>query len=160
MDIVFHAHHAVISDDLRARAERVVHKAAARLHRAVDATVRFEEDGPTRRVEIVLHAPRHRPVVAVGEARLLGPALSAAAARLQAQVAKSVPPHARPRRGSADGAVAISAANDGLRLDGGDAADRDAVGDDADEYTAEGPDGAADLDASGDGAAGNPAERA
>jgi hypothetical protein len=103
VDIVFHAHRAVISDDLRARAERAVHKAAARLHRAVDATVRFEEDGPTRRVEIVLHAPRQRPVVAVGEGRLLGPALSVAAARLQAQVAKSVPPHTRTRRASANG---------------------------------------------------------
>ena len=160
MDIVFHAHHAVISDDLRARAERVVHKAAARLHRAVDATVRFEEDGPTRRVEIVLHAPRHRPVVAVGEARLLGPALSAAAARLQAQVAKSVPPHARPRRASADGAVAIGAADDRLPADDGDRLD---LGADADEYAADaadGGDGAGGLDASGDGVIGNPVERA
>ncbi|CAA9356413.1 MAG: hypothetical protein AVDCRST_MAG40-3199, partial [uncultured Gemmatimonadaceae bacterium] len=82
----------MISADLRARAERAVHKAAARLHRAVDATVRFEEDGPTRRVEIVLHAPRHRPVVAVGEARLLGPALTAATARLQAQVSRGGSP--------------------------------------------------------------------
>ena len=102
MEIVFQAHHAVISDDLRARAERAVHKAAARLRRTVDATVRFEEDGPTRRVEIVLRAPRQRPVVAAGEGRLFGRALTAAAARLQAQVAKNDAPRPRGRRG-ADG---------------------------------------------------------
>jgi hypothetical protein len=98
VEIVFHAHHAVISDDLRARAERAVHKAAARLHRVVDATVRFEEDGPTRRVEIVLHAPKQPPVVALGEGRLFGPALSAATARLQALVGRVEVPHARSRR--------------------------------------------------------------
>lgn len=105
MEIVFHAHRAVISDDLRARAERAVHKAAARLRRTVNATVRFEEDGPTRRVEIVLHAPRHRPVVAAGEGRLFGPALSAAMARLNAQVTKSETLRERGRRASVDGAA-------------------------------------------------------
>lgn len=159
MEIVFHAHHAVISADLRARAERVVHKAAARLHRAVDATVRFEEDGPTRRVEIVLHAPRHRPVVAVGEARLLGPALSAAAARLQAQVAKSVPPHERPRRLSGDGAVATGLSDDPLRADGADDADLGDL-DDAGGYPPDGLDGGAGPEASNDGAGGNSVERA
>jgi ribosome-associated translation inhibitor RaiA len=109
VEIVFHAHHAVISEHLRARAERAVQKAATRLRRAVDATVRFEEDGPTRRVEIVLHAPKQRPVVAAGEARLFGPALSAAAARLQVQVAKLDPTRARARRAAGDGALAGSA---------------------------------------------------
>jgi len=121
VEIVFHAHHAVISDDLRSRAERVVHKAAARLRRAVDATVRFEEDGPTRRVEIVLHAPRHRPVVAEGEARLFGPALTAAAERLQAQVAKITAPHLRaraPRAGVAPETAADASAFDGDTFDG------------------------------------------
>ena len=98
MEIVFHARRAVISDVLRDRAERAVHKAAARLRRAVTATVRFEEDGPTRRVEIVLHAPRQRPVVAAGESRLFARALATAAARLQAQVAKSDGARPRPRR--------------------------------------------------------------
>ncbi len=112
MDIVFHAHHAVITDELRMRAERAVHKAAARLPRAVEATVRFEEDGPLRRVEIVLHTPRHRPVVAVGEARLLGPALTVASARLQAQVAKSDAPRTRARRAVTNGTVTNGAATD------------------------------------------------
>jgi ribosome-associated translation inhibitor RaiA len=108
VEIVFHAHHAVISDELRARAERAVHKAAARLHRAVDAIVRFEEDGPTRRVEIVLNAPRHGPVVAVGEGRQLSAALTAALARLQAQVGKGDAPRARARRPR--GAVGLNGA--------------------------------------------------
>ena len=116
MDIVFHAHHAVISDELRARAERAVHKAAARLRRAVDATVRFEEDGPTRRVEIVLHAPRKAPLVAVGEDRVLTRALSAAASRLQAQVGRGAAGGARPRR-LADAA----APPDAFAADDGDA---------------------------------------
>ena len=107
MEIVFHAHHAVISDELRARAERAVHKAAARLRRAVDATVRFEEDGPTRRVEIVLHAPRARPVVAIGEDRMLARALTAAAARLQAQVDRGASARVRSRR-TPDGTGAIA----------------------------------------------------
>ena len=107
MEIVFHAHHAVISDELRARAERAVHKAAARLRRAVDATVRFEEDGPTRRVEIVLHAPRARPVVAIGEDRMLARALTAAAARLQAQVDRGASARVRSRR-TPDGAGAVA----------------------------------------------------
>ena len=117
MEIVFHAHHAVISDELRARAERAVHKAAARLRRTVDATVRFEEDGPTRRVEIVLHAPRKAPLVAVGEDRLLGRALSAAASRLQAQVGRGGSARARPRR-LADGPPA--AADGDASVDDGD----------------------------------------
>jgi len=88
----------VISDDLRARAERAVHKAAGRLGRPVDATIRFAEDGPTRRVEIVLHAAKQPPVVAAAEARRFGPALSVAAARLNTRVARSEAPDARARR--------------------------------------------------------------
>ena len=113
MEIVFHAHHAVISDELRARAERAVHKAAARLRRTVDATVRFEEDGPTRRVEIVLHAPRKAPLVAVGEDRLLARALSSAASRLQAQVGRGASGRARPRRLPDDVAAPAAAGDDG-----------------------------------------------
>jgi hypothetical protein len=51
----------------------------------VNAVIRFEEDGPTRRVEIVLHAPKRRAMVAEGSARFFGPALTYAIDRLDAQ---------------------------------------------------------------------------
>ena len=85
MEIIFHAHHAVISDRMRERAERAIVQATRHLSRAVGATVRFEQDGPTRRVEIVVLAPRHRRFVARGEARYYGPALGQAAERLRRQ---------------------------------------------------------------------------
>lgn len=86
MEIIFHAHHAVISDRMRARAERAVHKLAGRLRRPVDAIVRFEQDGPMHRVEIMLHAPRRRALVAMARHRTFGPALAEAAARLETQL--------------------------------------------------------------------------
>lgn len=86
MDIIFHAHHAAISDRMRLRAELAAQRAAARLKRAVDVVVRFEQDGPVKRVEIVLHAPRQRDIVALGEDRFYGRALSAAISKLSAQV--------------------------------------------------------------------------
>jgi hypothetical protein len=85
VDIVFHAHHAEISDHMRERAVRIVRKVAGRVGRAVHAAVRFEEDGRTRRVELVLHAARNRRVVAEASARYFGPALAVAGARLAAQ---------------------------------------------------------------------------
>ena len=85
MDILFQSHHAKVSDRIRERARAAVMKLGARLTRAVNAIVRFEEDGKTRRVEIVLHAPRRRPMVAEGSARFFGPALGFAINRLEAQ---------------------------------------------------------------------------
>jgi len=85
MDILFQSHHAKVSDRIRERARTAVMKLGARLTRAVNAIVRFEEDGKTRRVEIVLHAPRPRPMVAEGSARFFGPALGFAISRLEAQ---------------------------------------------------------------------------
>ena len=84
MNVTFQYHRAEISDHMRARAQRAVAKAAARLPRVDDVVVRFEEDGPTRRVEILLHVPRRR-LVAEGTARFFGTALAAAAAHLEAQ---------------------------------------------------------------------------
>ena len=86
VEIIFHAHKAVISSNMHARAERVVRKLAARLKRPVDAIVRFEQDGPTRRVEILLHAPGKRSLVAEGSSRYFGPALTGAATRIEAQL--------------------------------------------------------------------------
>jgi hypothetical protein len=71
---------------MRKRAEAAVRRAAIRLSRAVDAIIRFEQDGPVKRVEILLHTPRQRDLIARGEARFFGPALSMAMSRLTAQI--------------------------------------------------------------------------
>ena len=97
MEIIFHAHHAKIPEPLRGRAERAVLKFGRRLQRAVDAVVRFEDDGPTRRVEIVLHAPKHRNLVAEGRSRSYAVALTDALQRLQAQIPKKNPMRTRVR---------------------------------------------------------------
>jgi ribosome-associated translation inhibitor RaiA len=89
MEIIFHAHHATISSRLQQRAEQGVRKLVQRLGRAVDAVVRFEADGPTRRVEVILHAPRGRRLVAEGQGRYFGPALTMALHRLEAQVLRA-----------------------------------------------------------------------
>ena len=86
MDIIFHAHHANVSDRMRRRAEASVRRAALRIGRTVDGIIRFEQDGPVKRVEILLHAPRQRDLVARGEAKFFGPALASAMARLTAQI--------------------------------------------------------------------------
>ncbi|HJR68134.1 MAG TPA: HPF/RaiA family ribosome-associated protein [Gemmatimonadaceae bacterium] len=89
MDVIFHSHNAVISERLRSRAESIIHKLETRAARPVRAVVRFEQDGPTRRVEIVMHASRRRPLISNGYARTYGPALSEAVHNLQAQLARS-----------------------------------------------------------------------
>jgi ribosome-associated translation inhibitor RaiA len=104
MEIIFHAHHATISSRLQQRAEQSVNKLVERLGRAADAVIRFEEDGPTRRVEVTLHAPRSRRLFAHAEGRHFGPALTAALHRLEAQVLrarrvrKGIAPKREPRR--------------------------------------------------------------
>jgi ribosome-associated translation inhibitor RaiA len=85
VDIVFHAHHAVISEDMRARAARTVTKVATRMPRVTSAIVRFEESSRVRRVVIELHASG-RKVVADGQAPFFGTALADAGARLLARV--------------------------------------------------------------------------
>lgn len=86
MDIIFHTHHAVISERMRRRAEAQVKRAGLRLGRTVDAIIRFEQDGRVKRVEILLHAPRQRDLVARAEGRYFGPAFAAAMDRLIAQI--------------------------------------------------------------------------
>lgn len=73
---------------MRRRAEIAVERAAVRLPRAVDAVVRFEQDGPVKRVEVVLHAPRHPDLIARGEGKFYGPALTIAIDRLTSQIRK------------------------------------------------------------------------
>ncbi len=82
METIFHAHHATISPRMRRRAELAVERAATRLPRTVDAIVRF------KRVEVVLHAPRHPDLVARGEGKFYGPALTIAIDRLTSQIRK------------------------------------------------------------------------
>jgi ribosome-associated translation inhibitor RaiA len=89
MEIILHAHHAEVTDSLRAKAERAVERLGARLRRVVTAIVRFEGDGPSKRVEIVLQAPRRRDLVARAFDRQYEPALAQAVHRLEAQVARS-----------------------------------------------------------------------
>ena len=96
MEIIFHSHHAAVSPRMQQRAEQGIRKVVARLGRAVDAVVRFEEDGPTRRVEVVLHVARGRRLVAHGEGRHFGPALATALDRLGARIG-----HVRRSRKSA-----------------------------------------------------------
>ncbi|HJR63564.1 MAG TPA: HPF/RaiA family ribosome-associated protein [Gemmatimonadaceae bacterium] len=86
MEIIYHAHHAVISDYMRRRVERRLGKLAARLDHAVDAVVRFEQDGPVRRVEVMLHAARRNHLVAEGFGRTYGPALTQATNKLETQI--------------------------------------------------------------------------
>jgi ribosome-associated translation inhibitor RaiA len=86
MQIIFHSHRASISDRMRLRAEKGVRKLATRLGGTVDAVIRFADDGPRRRVEIVMHASRHRRLIAEGRARYLGPALAKAIDGLRDQV--------------------------------------------------------------------------
>jgi ribosome-associated translation inhibitor RaiA len=97
VEIIFHAHNASIPDALRTRAEAHVRKFARRLQRAVDAVIRFENDGPTRRVEIVLHAPRSRNLIAEGRSRSYAAALKDAVLRLQSQIPKKNPARTRVR---------------------------------------------------------------
>ena len=108
MEIIFHTHHAAVSDRMRKRAEAAVRRAAQRMARAVDGIIRFEQDGPVKRVEIVLHAPRQRNLIARGEGRYFGPAFSGAMDRLMAQIQSLRAGHRAARRvGSARKAAAI-----------------------------------------------------
>ena len=106
MQIIFHSHHATIPERLRLRAEQGVRKLAARLGGTIDAVIRFEGDGPTRRVEIVMHASRHRRLIAEGKARYLRPALAEAMEALRDQVD-------RARRGRSKGARRRAALKNG-----------------------------------------------
>ncbi len=89
MNIVFQAHHAVISDYMRSRTKRAMDKISERFPSSLDATVRFEQDGPGRRVEIVLHGRGANRWVAEGQGRSYGPALTAALKHLQSQLSHS-----------------------------------------------------------------------
>lgn len=88
MEIHFHAHHADVSAAMRTRAERDVLKAAERIPRVVEATVRFEQDGVRRRVSLTFRAPMQQDLIGSAEGRHFGPALTLALARVKAQAGK------------------------------------------------------------------------
>ena len=89
MRIIFHAHNAPsVSSRLLDRAQEALDRVGARLPRTRDAVVRFAADGPVRRVEIVLRAPRKSELCAQGSGRTFGPALTAALSRLEAQIGR------------------------------------------------------------------------
>lgn len=95
MEIVIHEHHADISAHMRVRATRAVERAAKRVPRTVEGIVRFEQDGPTRRVTVTLRAPRHHDLVGKGEGKFFGPALAAAIAKVNQQASREKRSHGR-----------------------------------------------------------------
>lgn len=97
MEIHFHAHHAEVSDAMRLRTERLVRRAAARLPRAVDAVIHFEQDGILRRVSVTVRAPENHELVGCGEGRYFGPTLALAVSRLLAQASKEKKSHPKGR---------------------------------------------------------------
>lgn len=86
MNVRIHSHHAEVSPRLQRRAEEGIVKLSRRARNLVRASVRFEEDGPTRRVGVALHSPGERPLIGEANARTFGPALSRALERVTAQL--------------------------------------------------------------------------
>jgi ribosome-associated translation inhibitor RaiA len=86
MEIVFHTHHASVSDHMRHRAEQALRKVARRARRPVDAVIRFRQDGRSKGVELVLHTASGRRYVARSESRFFGTALADASRRLTMQI--------------------------------------------------------------------------
>lgn len=102
MEIILHAHHADIPDTLRSDAMKAIRRIASRLHRVVDAVVRFIGDGPTRRVEIVLRGANRPDLFVHADARAFRPALSTAVQRLERQIRAARRSH---RAAAVDGAI-------------------------------------------------------
>jgi len=101
VEILWRSHNARVTELVRGKAEQTIAKLARRLKRAVDAHIVFEHDGPTRRVEIVLHAPRRRNLVAEGRASQYGVALDLALEHLASQTNHAKRPAKSRRRRAA-----------------------------------------------------------
>jgi ribosome-associated translation inhibitor RaiA len=86
MQIIVQGHSTSVSPQVHQRAEAGLRKLGTRIGNVVDATIRFAEDGPVKRVELELHAAGGRRFVAEAKAKYLGPAVSVALARLRAQI--------------------------------------------------------------------------
>ena len=94
MQTTITARHCEIPDALRERAAAVVDRVGSIASRAIEATVVFDEDGPSRTAEIRLHVARGEVLVATGDADDHRTALDRAEEKLRRQVEKT----ARPRR--------------------------------------------------------------
>lgn len=88
MEIQTHGHQTEITESLRLKAEDGARRLAEHLQRAVNADIWFGEDGVMKTVEIVLHAPRYKNLVAKAGAKYHEPALAEAVAKLDAQIRK------------------------------------------------------------------------
>jgi ribosome-associated translation inhibitor RaiA len=88
MEISFSHRGIALTQSMLKKAERAILKAAERIPRATGATVRFDQQGPERRVEIVFTAPRGTRLVAVTSGRYWGPALDAALTKLVRQASR------------------------------------------------------------------------
>lgn len=88
MEIILHAHHANVSESLKRRTEAALRRIATRMHNVANAIVRFVGDGPTRRVEIVLHGTGTRSLFAQADAAHFAPALTIAMHRLESQIGR------------------------------------------------------------------------
>src|SRR5688572_13295638 len=99
MEIVYHIHDADVSDRMKKRAEIALLKAARRAARPQDAVIRFQVDGPVKRVEMVLHTATGKRYVAKADAAYFGSALNDAARKLTMQLDHSKrTPKARARK--------------------------------------------------------------
>jgi len=88
VEIVFSHRGIAVTESMLKKAERAILKAAERVPRATGALVRFDEDGPERRVEIVFTAPQGVRLVASTSGRYWGPALDGALVKLVRQASK------------------------------------------------------------------------
>lgn len=88
MEIVFSHRGIELTLSMLKKAERAVLRAAERVPRATGALVRFDQDGPERRVEIVFTAPQGVRLVASTSGRYWGPALDAALVKLVRQASR------------------------------------------------------------------------
>lgn len=87
MEVIWHAHNAVISDRLRQRVLQALDKVGRRAPEVTRAEVRFEREATRCRVELSLRVHR-KSLVAEGHGRYYGPALAQALEHLQQQLTR------------------------------------------------------------------------
>jgi ribosomal subunit interface protein len=88
MRVTMTKRHCEISDELKARANKVVDKLVKVANRPQSAEVIFDEDHGARMVEIVLVLPRGQTKVAKAEAKDFRTALDRAAGKVRNQLQK------------------------------------------------------------------------
>jgi len=95
MRVTMTKRHCEISDELKARADKVVEKLVKVANRPQSAEVIFDEDHGAKMVEIVLVLPRGHTKVAKAESKDFRTSLDSAAAKIRNQLQKEPrrPPH-------------------------------------------------------------------